>query len=89
MSDAIHCPPIVRTEVGLEHMATRDSDGKRAHLTEPGITVIEQPAEEIGRQAFSCLLARMKAPKLPITKIVLSGNCLVRSSSTEQLKHAR
>ncbi|MCI2261910.1 LacI family DNA-binding transcriptional regulator [Xanthomonas indica] len=50
-------------------------------LVEPGITVIEQPVEEMGRTAMSLLLERMNAPTQPTRKVVLSGRCIVRGSS--------
>lgn len=50
-------------------------------LVEPGITVIEQPVEEIGRTAMSLLFERLQTPGLPVRKVVLSGRCIVRGSS--------
>jgi LacI family fructose operon transcriptional repressor len=50
-------------------------------LVEPGITVIEQPVEDMGRTAMSLLLERLNAPTLPMRKVVLSGRCIVRGSS--------
>lgn len=50
-------------------------------LVEPGITVIEQPVEEIGRAAMSLLFERLQTPGLPVRKVVLSGRCIVRGSS--------
>jgi LacI family fructose operon transcriptional repressor len=50
-------------------------------LVEPGMTVIEQPVEEIGRTAMSLLFERLQTPTLPVRKIVLSGRCIVRGST--------
>ncbi|MFC6839165.1 LacI family DNA-binding transcriptional regulator [Xanthomonas theicola] len=50
-------------------------------LVEPGMTVIAQPVEEMGRTAMSLLLERLNAPALPVRKVVLSGRCIVRGSS--------
>ncbi|WP_022978011.1 LacI family DNA-binding transcriptional regulator [Nevskia ramosa] len=50
-------------------------------LVEPGLTVIEQPVEEIGRQAMALLFERLQTPNLPVRKLVLSGRCIVRGST--------
>ncbi|SHG98116.1 transcriptional regulator, LacI family [Hydrocarboniphaga daqingensis] len=50
-------------------------------LVEPGMTVIEQPVEDIGRTAMSLLFERLKTPGLPVRKVVLSGRCIVRGST--------
>ncbi|EIT68305.1 MAG: LacI family DNA-binding transcriptional regulator [Hydrocarboniphaga sp.] len=50
-------------------------------LVEPGITVIEQPVEEIGRAAMNLLFERLKTPGLPVRKVVLSGRCVLRGST--------
>jgi LacI family fructose operon transcriptional repressor len=50
-------------------------------LVEPGMTVIEQPVEEIGRTAMSLLFERLQTPGLPVRKVVLSGRCIVRGST--------
>jgi len=50
-------------------------------LVEPGMTVIEQPVEEIGRTAMSLLFERLQTPALPVRKVVLSGRCIVRGST--------
>jgi LacI family transcriptional regulator, fructose operon transcriptional repressor len=54
------------------------------HWTElvgSGITVIEQPVEEIGATAMNMLLGRLETPDAPIRKVVLSGRCIVRGST--------
>ncbi len=53
-------------------------------LVEPGITVIEQPVEEIGRAAMSLLFERLKTPTLPVRKLVLSGRCVARGSTASR-----
>jgi len=50
-------------------------------LVEPGITVIEQPVEEIGQTAMNLLFERLKNPALPVRKLVLAGRCIVRGST--------
>jgi LacI family fructose operon transcriptional repressor len=50
-------------------------------LVEPGLTVIEQPVEQIGRNAMALLFERLQTPGLPIRKVVLSGRCVVRGST--------
>jgi len=55
-------------------------------LVSPGITVIEQPVEEIGRAAMSLLLERLKQPALPARRLVLNGRCIVRGSTARRTK---
>jgi LacI family transcriptional regulator, fructose operon transcriptional repressor len=50
-------------------------------LVEPGITVIEQPLEAIGRQAMALLLARLRVPAAPVRKVMLSGRAILRGST--------
>ncbi|MBS7537981.1 LacI family DNA-binding transcriptional regulator [Ancylobacter lacus] len=50
-------------------------------LVQPGLTVIEQPVETIGREAMALLFQRLKTPQAPTRKVVLSGTCLVRGST--------
>lgn len=47
----------------------------------PGVTVIEQPAAEIGAQAMELLFARLKEPDQPVRKVVLAGRPILRGSS--------
>ena len=50
-------------------------------IVEPGLTVIEQPVDAIGRNAMLLLAARLKNPELPARKLLLSGNCIERGST--------
>jgi LacI family fructose operon transcriptional repressor len=50
-------------------------------LVGPGITVIEQPLDEIGATAMNMLLHRIATPDGPIRKVVLSGRCVIRGST--------
>lgn len=50
-------------------------------LVDPGMTVIEQPTEEIGHQAMRMLFDRLAAPDAPVRKIVLSGRAVLRGST--------
>ncbi|NKF22127.1 LacI family DNA-binding transcriptional regulator [Solimonas marina] len=72
-------------EAGLripEQLALAGFDNESwTELVEPGITVIEQPVEEIGRTAMNLLLERLQNPALPVRKLVLGGRCIVRGST--------
>lgn len=46
-----------------------------------GLTVIEQPVEEIGRTAMAMLSDRLDRPDGAPRKVVLGGRCIVRGSS--------
>ncbi|KIA81494.1 LacI family DNA-binding transcriptional regulator [Chromobacterium amazonense] len=50
-------------------------------LAEPGMTVIEQPVDEIGRVAMEMLLERLRQPERPPRKVVLAGRLVARGSS--------
>jgi LacI family fructose operon transcriptional repressor len=50
-------------------------------LVEPGLTVIEQPLEEIGRTAMALLFERLRAPAAPVRKLMLGGRCVIRGST--------
>lgn len=50
-------------------------------LAGPGLTVIEQPVDEIGRAAMAMLLERLEQPQRPVRKVVLNGRLVVRGSS--------
>jgi LacI family fructose operon transcriptional repressor len=50
-------------------------------LVEPGVTVIEQPLEEIGRQAMALLSERLRAPAAPVRRVMLSGRAVLRGST--------
>lgn len=46
-----------------------------------GLTVIEQPVEEIGRTAMTMLLDRFEFPDAAVRKVVLTGRLVARGSS--------
>jgi LacI family fructose operon transcriptional repressor len=50
-------------------------------LVDPGITVIRQPVEVMGKEAVSALIQRLETPDAPVRRLVLSGECVVRGSS--------
>ena len=50
-------------------------------LLPPGVTVIAQPTQEMGRAAVELLLRRIADPQRPPRRIVLDGELLVRGSS--------
>lgn len=54
-------------------------------LVAGGLTVIEQPVEEIGRCAMAMLLDRIDHPDTPARKMILGGRCIVRNSG--RLEH--
>ncbi len=58
-------------------------------LVGPGLTVIEQPLEAIGRTAMSILLERLDNPALPPRKVLLGGRCVVRGSTAALVPHAQ
>ena len=65
-----------------EALALAGFDNERwTELVEPGITVIEQPVEEMGRAAMSLLLERLHTPELPVCRLVMTGRCVVRGST--------
>lgn len=72
-------------EAGLtipETLAVAGFDNERwTELVGPGITVIEQPVEAIGRTAMAMLLERLETPDAPIRKVVLNGRCVIRGST--------
>jgi LacI family fructose operon transcriptional repressor len=45
-----------------------------------GVTVIEQPVDEIGQVAMAMLLDRLKTPDAPVRKTVLSGRLIPRGT---------
>lgn len=54
-------------------------------LVQPGLTVIEQPVEAIGRTAMELLFARLANPTGPLRKVVLSGRCIPRGSTAARV----
>lgn len=64
-------------QIGL---ATFD-DTSWTKLVTPAITVIEQPAYEIGQTATELLMQRIKDPTRPTREIILKGNLIIRQSS--------
>lgn len=52
-----------------------------APLIGPGLTTIEQPTEEIGRIAVSCLLERIQGQDLEPRQVLLTGRLKPRGSS--------
>lgn len=63
-------------------LALAGFDNERwTELVEPGITVLEQPVEEMGRAAMQLLLERIGNPDLPVRRLVMEGRCLPRGST--------
>lgn len=54
-----------------------------APLVGPGLTTIEQPTEDIGRIAVSCLLERIQGSDLPPRQVLLTGRLVPRGSSKQ------
>ncbi|MEO5697213.1 MAG: LacI family DNA-binding transcriptional regulator [Burkholderiaceae bacterium] len=52
-----------------------------AALIGPGLTTIEQPTDDIGRVAASCLLERLQGRDFPPRQILLAGRLVPRASS--------
>jgi LacI family fructose operon transcriptional repressor len=53
-------------------------------LVGPGITVIEQPVDAIGRTAMAMLFERIEKPDSPIRRVVLSGRFVPRGSTARR-----
>ncbi|WP_375194302.1 LacI family DNA-binding transcriptional regulator [Sphingobium sp.] len=69
-------------------LAGFDNDGWM-DLVGGGITVIEQPVEEIGRTAMAMLSDRIEYPQAAARKVVLAGKLIARgSSAAPRLKSA-
>lgn len=65
-----------------DQLALAGFDNERwTELVEPGISVVEQPVEEMGRAAMSLLLERMKSPELPVRRLVMATRCVLRGST--------
>ncbi len=54
-------------------------------LVGPGLTVIEQPVQDIGRSAMALLFERLEAPDRPSRRLVLGGTCIVRGSTAARM----
>ena len=52
-----------------------------APLLGPGLTTIEQPTDDIGRVATSCLIERLQGRDFPPRQILLAGRLVTRASS--------
>ncbi len=53
-------------------------------LVGPGISVIEQPVDAIGRAAMAMLFERIETPDAPVRKMVLSGRFIARGSTARR-----
>ncbi|HWU03424.1 MAG TPA: LacI family DNA-binding transcriptional regulator [Novosphingobium sp.] len=53
-----------------------------------GLSVIEQPVEEIGRMAMTMLLDRLEHPDTPARKVVLAGKLITGGSSAAPRNHS-
>jgi LacI family fructose operon transcriptional repressor len=58
-------------------------------LVGDGLTVIEQPVEEIGRTAMTMLFDRLDHPDGPARRVVLNGRLIARGSSAANAVSAR
>ena len=56
-----------------------DDDGWRA-VFHPGVSSIRPPLKKMGTEAARCLVGRMQDPSLPIRKIMLSSQLILRGS---------
>ena len=56
-------------------------DTEWAPLVGPGLTTIEQPTDDLGRIAASCLLERLQGRDFPPRQILLAGRLVARGSS--------
>ena len=65
-----------------QDLALAGFDNERwTELVEPGITVMEQPVEDMGRAAMALLLERIETPHLPVRRLTMHGRCLPREST--------
>lgn len=68
-------------EIPKEIALTTFDDTSWARLVRPSITVVEQPAYEIGQTATELLIQRINNPSRPTREVILKGNLIVRESS--------
>jgi LacI family fructose operon transcriptional repressor len=54
-------------------------------LVEPGITVIAQPTDDLGRAAIDLLRQRILQPEQAVRRVVLRGELEVRGSSLKMM----
>lgn len=50
-------------------------------LVQPGLTVVRQPTEEIGRMAVDLMIRRILEPTRPAVQVILKGELVIRGSS--------
>lgn len=58
-------------------------------LVDDGISVIEQPVNEMGYQAMALLFSRLQSPEQPVRKVILSGQLIARGVMTAPLHDPR
>jgi DNA-binding LacI/PurR family transcriptional regulator len=56
-------------------------DSDAARLTDPQLTTVRQPLEEIGRSLARVLLAQLKAPGQPLASVIVPTELVVRAST--------
>ena len=72
-------------EIGLE--IPRDvriagfDDVQHARITDPPLTTVRQPCQEIAEAAFSALMQRLRRPRLPPREILLRATLVARGST--------
>ncbi len=68
------------TVPGQVGLSTFD-DSFWTRLVTPAVTVIDQPAYEMGQTATELLMQRINDPERPTREIILKGNLIIRQSS--------